>query len=56
MNLPVFGITFAFLLILNISLIPNLYAQEAKTQLIGVNMLGYYTTLPQSREFQESIS
>jgi hypothetical protein len=52
MNLPVFGITFAFLLILNISLIPNLYAQEAKSQLIGVNMLGYYTTLPQSREFK----
>ncbi|MDW0135496.1 MAG: cellulase family glycosylhydrolase [Nitrososphaeraceae archaeon] len=52
MTLPVFGITFAFLLILNISLIPNLYAQEAKTQLIGVNMLGYYTTLPQSREFK----
>ncbi|MBC8156768.1 cellulase family glycosylhydrolase [Armatimonadetes bacterium] len=52
MNLPVFGITSAFLLILNISLIPNLYAQEAKSQLIGVNMLGYYTTLPQSREFK----
>ena len=52
MNLPVFGITFAFLLILNISVIPNLYAQEAKTQLIGVNMLGYYTTIPQSREFK----
>ncbi|HJU79017.1 MAG TPA: cellulase family glycosylhydrolase [Nitrososphaeraceae archaeon] len=52
MNLPVFGIIFAFLLILNISLIPNLYAQEAKSQLIGVNMLGYYTTLPQSREFK----
>lgn len=52
MNLPVFGIIFAFLLILNISLMPNLYAQEAKAQLIGVNMLGYYTTLPQSREFK----
>jgi len=53
MNLPVFAVTLSFMLILNISLIPNLIAQETKSQpLIGVNMLGYYTSLPQSRDFK----
>ena len=53
MNLPVFSLTLAFILILNISLIPNLIAQETKSQpLKGVNMLGYYTSLPQSRDFK----
>ncbi|HXV88822.1 MAG TPA: cellulase family glycosylhydrolase [Nitrososphaeraceae archaeon] len=54
MKLSVFGISFVFLLILNISLITNLgNAQDAKSQpLIGVNMLGYYTSLPQSRDFK----
>lgn len=54
MNLSVFGVSFVFLLILNISLITNLsYGQGAKSPaLIGVNMLGYYTSLPQTREFK----
>jgi hypothetical protein len=53
MNLSVFGFSFIFLLILNISLITNLsYAQGANSEpLIGVNMLGYYTSLPQTRDF-----
>jgi aryl-phospho-beta-D-glucosidase BglC (GH1 family) len=53
MNLSVFGFFFIFLLILNISLITNLsYAQGANSEpLIGVNMLGYYTSLPQTRDF-----
>lgn len=54
MNLSVFGVSFVFLLILNVSLITNLsYGQGAKSPaLIGVNMLGYYTSLPQTREFK----
>jgi hypothetical protein len=54
MKLSVLGISFVFLLILNISLITNLgNAQDAKSQpLIGVNMLGYYTSLPQTRDFK----
>jgi hypothetical protein len=54
MNLSVFGVSFVFLLILNISLITNLsYGQGAKSPaLIGVNMLGYYTSLPQTRDFK----
>lgn len=54
MNLSVFGVSFVFLLILNVSLITNLsYGQGAKSpSLIGVNMLGYYTSLPQTREFK----
>lgn len=54
MNLSVFGVSFVFLLILNISLIANLsYGQGAKSPaLIGVNMLGYYTSLPQTRDFK----
>ena len=54
MKLSVLGISFVFLLILNISLITNLgNAQDAKSQpLIGVNMLGYYTSLPQKRDFK----
>jgi hypothetical protein len=54
MKLSVLGISFVFLLILNISLITNLgSAQDAKSQpLIGVNMLGYYTSLPQTRDFK----
>ena len=54
MNLSVFGVSFVFLLILNVSLITNLsYGQGAKPPaLIGVNMLGYYTSLPQTREFK----
>jgi hypothetical protein len=54
MNLSVFGVSFVFLLILNVSLIANLsYGQGAKSPaLIGVNMLGYYTSLPQTREFK----
>jgi hypothetical protein len=53
MNLSVFGFSFIFLLILNISLITNLsYARGANSErLIGVNMLGYYTSLPQTRDF-----
>jgi len=54
MNLSVFGVSFVFLLILNVSLITNLsYGQGAKSPaLIGVNMLGYYTSLPQTRDFK----
>ena len=54
MNLSVFGVSFVFLLILNVSLITNLsYGQGAKfPALIGVNMLGYYTSLPQTRDFK----
>lgn len=54
MNLPVFGVSFVILLILNVSLITNLsYGQGAKSpSLIGVNMLGYYTSLPQTRDFK----
>lgn len=54
MNLSVFGVSFVFLLILNVSLITNLgYGQGTKSPaLIGVNMLGYYTSLPQTREFK----
>ena len=64
MKLSPFGILFLFLLILNVasisSLNPNLnlnlnpiYAQETNSQqLIGVNMLGYYTSLPQTRDFK----
>ncbi len=54
MNLSVFGVSFVILLILNVSLITNLsYGQGAKSpSLIGVNMLGYYTSLPQTREFK----
>jgi hypothetical protein len=54
MNLSVFGFSFVFLLILNVSLIANLsYAQGPKSPaLIGVNMLGYYTSLPQTRDFK----
>ncbi len=54
MILSVFGFSFIFLLILNVSLIANLsYAQGPKSPaLIGVNMLGYYTSLPQTREFK----
>jgi hypothetical protein len=54
MNLSVSGVSFVFLLILNISLITNLsYGQGAKSPaLIGVNMLGYYTSLPQTRDFK----
>ena len=64
MKLSPFGILFLFLLILNVasisSLNPNLnlnlnpiYAQGTNPQqLIGVNMLGYYTSLPQTRDFK----
>jgi hypothetical protein len=54
MNLSVFVVSFVFLLILNVSLITNLsYGQGTKSPaLIGVNMLGYYTSLPQTREFK----
>jgi len=54
MILSVFGFSFIFLLILNVSLIANLsYAQGPKSPaLIGVNMLGYYTSLPQTRDFK----
>lgn len=54
MNSSVFGVSFVFLLILNVSLITNLsYGQGAKSPaLIGVNMLGYYTSLPQTRDFK----
>jgi hypothetical protein len=54
MILSVFGLSFVFLLILNVSLIANLsYAQGPKSPgLIGVNMLGYYTSLPQTRDFK----
>jgi hypothetical protein len=54
MILSVFGFSFVFLLILNVSLIANLsYAQGPKSPgLIGVNMLGYYTSLPQTRDFK----
>jgi Cellulase (glycosyl hydrolase family 5) len=54
MILSVFGFSFVFLLILNVSLIANLsYAQGSKSPgLIGVNMLGYYTSLPQTRDFK----
>jgi hypothetical protein len=54
MNLSVFGVSFLILLILNVSLIANLnYGQGAKSpSLIGVNMLGYYTSLPQTRDFK----
>jgi len=64
MKLSTFGISFVFLLILNVatisSLNPNLnfnsnpaYAQGTNSQqLIGVNMLGYYTSLPQTRDFK----
>ena len=54
MNLSVFGLSFLFLLIVNLSLTANLsYAQAVKPQpLIGVNMLGYYTSLPQTRDFK----
>jgi hypothetical protein len=54
MKLSVLGISFVFLLVLNILLITNLgNAQDAKSQpLIGVNMLGYYTSIPQTRDFK----
>lgn len=68
MKLSPFGVLFVFLLILNVasitSLNPNLnldlnlnpnpvYAQGTNSQqLIGVNMLGYYTSLPQTRDFK----
>ena len=54
MILSVIGFSFVFLLILNVSLIANLsYAQGPKSPgLIGVNMLGYYTSLPQTRDFK----
>ena len=64
MKLSPFGILFVFLLVLNVasisSLNPNLnlnlnpiYAQGTNSQqLIGVNMLGYYTSLPQTRDFK----
>jgi hypothetical protein len=54
MILSVFRFSFVFLLILNVSLIANLsYAQGPKSPgLIGVNMLGYYTSLPQTRDFK----
>ena len=66
MKLSPYGISFVFLLILNVasisSLNPNLnlnlnlnpiYAQGTNSQqLIGVNMLGYYTSLPQTRDFK----
>jgi hypothetical protein len=66
MKLSPFGISFVFLLILNVASIstlnPNLnlylnlnpiYAQGTNSQqLIGVNMLGYYTSLPQTRDFK----
>lgn len=54
MNLSVFGLSLVFLLIVNVSLIANQsYSQGAKSQpLIGVNMLGYYTSLPQTRDFK----
>ena len=50
----IFGFSLVLLLIINISLITNLtYAQDTKSpRLIGVNMLGYYTSLPQSRDFK----
>ena len=69
MKLSPYGISFVFLLILNVasisSLNPNLnlnlnlnpiYAQGTNSQqLIGVNMLGYYTSLPQTRDFKNPL-
>src|SRR5215207_7241422 len=67
MKLSPFRILFVFLLILNVasisSLNPNLdlnlnpiYAQGTNSQqLIGVNMLGYYTSLPQTRDFKNPL-
>ena len=66
MKLSPFGISFVFLLILNVASISSLnpslslslnlnpiYAQGTNSQqLIGVNMLGYYTSLPQTRDFK----
>ena len=54
MNLSFFGLSFLFLLIVNVSLAANLsYAQGVKPEpLIGVNMLGYYTSLPETRDFK----
>jgi Cellulase (glycosyl hydrolase family 5) len=54
MNFSASGFSFVFLLILNVLLMANLsYAQGTGSQpLIGVNMLGYYTSLPQTRDFK----
>lgn len=66
MKLSPYGISFVFLLILNVASISSLnpdlnlnlnlnpiYAQGTNSQqLIGVNMLGYYTSLPQTRDFK----
>jgi len=56
MNLSAFRVSFIFLLIVNVLLITGLSrlsdAQGANSKgLIGVNMLGYYTSLPQTRDF-----